>query len=462
MSAVNAIFSALGNNSSLWSIATKDGIETVGRTAMAYKEGSKTSKKFGKLEAREKLIEANATSLVWLGGIPLLKVLFDKFYTNKKYGFAQFKEYGMDALAKTDVRLLNADSPQALNAGNIKNEALKGHVEKILKDKNAFKMNFAKRAMLSTLIPIALVGYILPKTVYAFTHRMIAKEKKEALKKAYSNQQAQKENIINSTPAFATFMGKANRTNLSFHGGTLFERVSKYFTHPNTNMVMVDGGILAGRAGSSRNWKEAGERTIYEAGYIGILYWGGNVVSKGLNWVTKKLAGIPTALDAKLLQDKKFTDSMLSLAKDKNIAHEALNLADTSERGIITLIDNDLARNGGKFSNVTLKAAQDLGFIHIVNGERNPLKYIETKEVVSLNKQLKEFVGALAENKNAEKLISKVKFLKRSSVVANIAICSAALAIGLPKLQYFFRSKVSDNTVAPGLAQYYDNNSQKA
>ena len=272
MSAINAIFSALGNNSSLWSIATKDGIETVGRTAMAYKEGSKTSKKFGKLEAREKLIEANATSIVWLGGIPLLKVLFDKLYTNKKYGFAQFKDYGVDALAKTDVRLLNPESPQALNLANIKNEALKGHVEKILSNKDAFKMNFAKRAMISTLIPIALVGYILPKTVYAFTHRMIAKEKREALKTAYKNQQAKKDEIINSTPAFATFMGKANRTNLSFHGGTFFERISKYFVHPNTNMVMVDGGIWAGRAGSSRNLKEAGERTIYELGYIGILY----------------------------------------------------------------------------------------------------------------------------------------------------------------------------------------------
>ena len=462
MSAVNAIFSALGNNSSLWSIATKDGIETVGRTAMAYKEGSKTSKKFGKLEAREKLIEANATSLVWLGGIPLLKVLFDKLYTNKKYGFEQFKEYGMDALAKTDIRLLNSESPQALKLSNIKNASLKDHVEKILKNKDGFKHNFAKRAMISTLIPIALVGYILPKTVYAFTHRMIAKEKREALKNAYKNQQAQKENLIQSTPAFATFMGKANRTNLSFHGGTLFERISKYFTHPNTNMVMVDGGILAGRAGSSRNLKEAGERTIYEVGYIGILYWGGNFVGKGLNWITKKITGIPTALDAKLLQDKSFTDNMLSLSKNKTAAQKALNIADISEKGIISLIDTDLAKNGGKFSNITLKAAEKLGMIHVVDGGRNPLRYVETKDVATLNKQIKEFVGALAENKNAEKLISKVKFLKRSSIIANIAICSAALAYGLPKLQYFFRSKVSDNTVAPGLAQYYDKNEQNA
>ena len=462
MSVVNAIFSALGNNSSLWSIATKVGIETVGRTAMAYKEGSKTSEKFGKLEAREKLIEANATSLVWLGGIPALKVLFDTFYTNKKYGFQQFKEYGLNALAKTDIRLLNPESPQALTLSAIKNEALKGHVKKILDNKDAFKLNFAKRAMISTLIPIALVGYILPKTVYAFTHKMIEKEKKQELKNAFHNQQAKKEEIINSTPAFATFMGKANRTNLSFHGGTFFERISKYFTHPNTNMVMVDGGIWAGRAGSSRNLKEAGERSIYEVGYIGILYWGGNVVSKGLNWITKKIAGIPTALDAKLLQDKSFTSELLGIAKDKTLAQKALEMVDSTEKGIINLIDNDLAKNSGKFSNITLKAAEKLGIINLVKGERNPLKYIETNEITSLHKQISEFVSTLANSKNAESIIKKAKWLKRTSVIANIAICSAALAIGLPKLQYLFRSKVSDNTVAPGLAKYYDNEGQKA
>ena len=83
MSTVSAIFSALGNNSSIAQIAVKDGLETVGRTAMAYKEGSKTSKKFGVLEARERLIEANATSLVWLGGIPALK-FYSTNYTQTK------------------------------------------------------------------------------------------------------------------------------------------------------------------------------------------------------------------------------------------------------------------------------------------------------------------------------------------------------------------------------------------
>ena len=77
MTIISSIFSKLGNNSSLVRIATVDGIETTGRVAMAYKEGSKTSKKFGKLDAKEKLIEANTTSLVWLGGLPISKLLFE-------------------------------------------------------------------------------------------------------------------------------------------------------------------------------------------------------------------------------------------------------------------------------------------------------------------------------------------------------------------------------------------------
>ena len=42
------------------------------------------------------------------------------------------------------------------------------------------------------------------------------------------------------------------------------------------------------------------------------------------------------------------------------------------------------------------------------------------------------------------------------SIIANIAICSFALAYCLPKVQYFFRGKVSNNTVAPGLKDYYE------
>ena len=450
---VSAIFSALGNNSSIAQIAVKDGIETIGRTAMAYKEGSKTSKKFGALEARERLIEANATSLVWLGGIPTLKVLFDKLYTNKKYGFEQIKEYGKDALAKTDIRLLDKNSAQALKLENIKDNALIPHVKKILDNPQAFKNTFIKKSAIATLIPIALVGYILPKTVYAYTHNRIERQKKKELQNAFKNQVMNKENLINSTPAFATFMGKAKRANLSFHGG--MASLSKYFTDPVSNMVMVDAGIFAGRVGSARNGKEAAERTITELGYIGFLYGAGKYIAKGLESMTKKFLNMPTSLDAKLLQDKNFTDSLLAVAKDKTIAQKALDFAQNNEKSIIEFIDNDLAKNAGKFSNLTLQAAEKTGFINVVKGARNPLKFIETKDVATLNEQIKEFVEVLAKNANPEAFIKKVKMVKRASILANIAICSAAMAYGLPKIQYLFRGKVSPNTIAPGLEQYY-------
>jgi hypothetical protein len=41
---------------------------------MAYKNGGK----YKLIEAREKFVEANATSLLWLGGIPVLRKVFDK------------------------------------------------------------------------------------------------------------------------------------------------------------------------------------------------------------------------------------------------------------------------------------------------------------------------------------------------------------------------------------------------
>ena len=451
---VSAIFTALGNNSSIAQIAVKDGIETIGRTAMAYKEGSKTSKKFGVLEARERLIEANATSIVWLGGIPTLKVLFDKLYTNKKYGFKQLKEYGKDALAKTDIRLLDAKSPQALKLENIKDEALVPYVKKILDNPQGFKNTFIKKSAIATLIPIALVGYILPKTVYAYTHHRIAKQKKKELQNAYNNQVMNKENLINSTPAFATFMGKAKRNNLSFHGG--MNSLSKYFTDPVSNMVMVDAGIFAGRVGSARNGKEAAERTIAELGYIGFLYCAGKHIAKGLEFLTKKYLNMPTDLDAKLLQDKSFTDNLVSLTKDEKLAKKALAFTQDNEKSIIEFIDKDLAKNGGKLANITLQAAEKTGLVNIVKGARNPLKYIETKELTALNLKIKDLVEVIGKKANPEDFIKKIKMVKRASIITNIAICSAAMAYGLPKLQYWFRAKVSSNTIAPGLTQYYD------
>ncbi len=457
MTIISSIFSKLGNNSSLIRIATVDGIETTGRVAMAYKEGSKTSKKFGKLDAKEKLIEANTTSLVWLGGLPISKFLFEKAIVNKKYNFANLKEYGRNALARTDIRLLNEASPQALKLENITDAALKPQVKKILDNPKKFKNLFIAKSAITTLGLISLVGYVLPKTIYKFTHISVQNQKKKEILSAYKNQEIHQETLAGKNPTFATFMGNKKRNSIAFKGALdkTIEKVSKYFTQPDKNMIMIDAGITAGRVGSTRNFIEAGERGLGELGYIFLLYCGGKHIANGIEKVIKTISGIPTKLDVKLLQDKNFVNDLLKTAKNPELKKQTLQFTENSEKGIIKFIDQNLKENGGKFKNITLEAAQKLGIVDVVKGARNPLKFIETADVATLNKNIKEFVNVLSNSTNPKGLVQKAKNLKRASVIANVAISSAALAYGLPKLLFAYRKAFNESSVAPGLNKYY-------
>ncbi len=132
-----------------------------------------------------------------------------------------------------------------------------------------------------------------------------------------------------------------------------------------------------------------------------------------------------------------------------------MQFAEHTEKGIIKFIDKNLKENGGKFKNITLEAAQKLGIIDVVKGVRNPLKFIETADVSSLNKNIKEFVEVLANSANPKELVKKAKNFKRVSVAANIAISSTALAYGLPKLLFAYRKAFNESSVAPGLNKYY-------
>ncbi|MDD3594179.1 MAG: hypothetical protein PHX18_06095 [Candidatus Gastranaerophilales bacterium] len=454
MAIVSSIFSTLGNNSSLVPIIVKDSVETVGRVSMAYNEGAKTSKRMGALDAREKLIEANTTSIVWLGGIPLLKVLFDKLITNNLYGFNKIKEYGLDAFARTDIRLLNQKSPQALRLENITDEALKGHVKKIVENPQGFKKLFATRSAVTTLLPALFLGWVLPKMIYKYTNSVIEKQKKQELKHAFERQMANQHQIVDKNPAFASFMGKAKNNNLSFGG--IADTISTWFTCPVKNMVMVDAGLVSGRIATTRRPMETAERAIFELGYVLFLYCGGKYVAKGLEAIGKKFFKTPISLDSKIIEDKNFQSMIMEATKNNKAAGKLAAIKNIDEAGLIKLIDGELAKNGGKLKDLTLQAAEKLGLISIVKGKRNPLKYIEPEKVKELGQHIEDLITSAAGSKNAEKFISKVKNLRRASVIANVAACSFALAYILPQIQFWFRRTFNKTSVAPGLSLYYE------
>ena len=102
MSLVN-IISAVGNNSSVYPLIVRDcGIEVPTKIAMTYNQNLKDSKQMANNALRERLIDEYGTSIVWLGGIPLMNAVAD-------WGI---KKLGYDP--KVNVSLLKENGKQGL------------------------------------------------------------------------------------------------------------------------------------------------------------------------------------------------------------------------------------------------------------------------------------------------------------------------------------------------------------
>ena len=168
MSLVN-IISAVGNNSSVYPLIVRDcGIEVPTKIAMTYNQNLKDSKQMANNALRERLIDEYGTSIVWLGGIPLMNAVAD-------WGI---KKLGYDP--KVNVSLLKENGKQGLkyNIEKFKNLApdeVKS-MEKVLKNKSTYQKLLAGKFVLSTAIPIAIMGYYLPKFNFALTDKLRKKQ----------------------------------------------------------------------------------------------------------------------------------------------------------------------------------------------------------------------------------------------------------------------------------------------
>lgn len=77
---ITNIISAIGNNSSVYPLIMRDcGIEIPAKIALTYDQNKKESKGIAYLAARERFLDEYATSAVWLGGIPLVGWLVNKY-----------------------------------------------------------------------------------------------------------------------------------------------------------------------------------------------------------------------------------------------------------------------------------------------------------------------------------------------------------------------------------------------
>ena len=397
------IISAIGNNKSIYPLIVRDcGIEIPAKVLMTYNQ-NKNDKKIAWLGARERFIDEYSVSAVWLGGIPLIDKI-GKFLIKKSKGLN----------SDINMKLFGTDEFQNIDK-NIKDFAQKAPeaVQDLIKAKNnrkIFERMMNTKFIASIVIPIALMGFVIPKLIFASTAKKMQKYK------SYPNF---------GVKSFDEFKRKKSK-DLTFSGN--MTSVINNFTTVQ-KMAVTDGGYAAGRIITARKKNEAIDIAFKMAGMMYLNFVAPSQLEKLFNKITD------VNLDPKMLADKRFLASI-------KYKHLKLPKSD-SAKDLIEFIDNNpdelFTKLAGKYNKVKL----------LKNNVRDPRAFVDVKELAKFKKYIEKF-QIYAKN-NVKHAASKSIKLRCFTILANIGLSSFLLAYCLPKAQFLFRELVTGSKYEPGL-----------
>lgn len=406
MSLVN-IISAVGNNSSVYPLIVRDcGIEVPTKIAMTYNQNLKDSKQMANNALRERLIDEYGTSIVWLGGIPLMNTVADWW----------IKKLGYDP--KVNVSLLKENERQGLkyNIEKFKNLApdeVKA-MEKVLKNKSTYQKLLAGKFVLSTAIPIAIMGYYLPNFNFALTDKL--RKKQEAVKPIVQDTLiAEKRYEMGENPSFKGL--SSTLANMS--------TVNK--------MAITDGGLTIGRVGTARNKYEKMENGFKMSMMMFLNFIAPIWIAKGLDNLSGKLFNTNVNLDPMLLADKQFV---------KEIKNGSLQIP---ESNYIEYLDKN------PDSKISKLCEKYCGVKYLKNRVRDPREFVDEKKIGKFLDELRKFSKEAAASGNVDKYAKKALKVKSANILANVGISSFLLAAVLPKVTFILRKKVTGSDAEPGL-----------
>lgn len=406
MSLVN-IISAVGNNSSVYPLIVRDcGIEVPTKIAMTYNQNLKDSKQMANNALRERLIDEYGTSIVWLGGIPLMNAVAD-------WGI---KKLGYDP--KVNVSLLKENGKQGLkyNIEKFKNLApdeVKA-MEKVLKNKSTYQKLLAGKFVLSTAIPIAIMGYYLPKFNFALTDKL--RKKQEAVKPIVQDTLiAEKRYEMGENPSFKGL--SSTLANMS--------TVNK--------MAITDGGLTIGRVGTARNKYEKMENGFKMSMMMFLNFIAPIWIAKGLDNLSGKLFNTNVNLDPMLLADKQFVKEI----KDGSLQIPESNYIEYLDKNP----DSKIAKLCEKYCGVK----------YLKNRVRDPREFVDEKKIGKFLDELRKFSKEAAASGNVDKYAKKALKVKSANILANVGISSFLLAAVLPKVTFILRKKATGSDAEPGL-----------
>ncbi len=422
---ITNIISAIGNNNSIYPLLVRDcGIEIPTKVALTY-EQNKKDKDVAMLATRERLVDEYVVSAVWLGGIPLLEKLNGKFL--KKRGF------NPDVSSK----LLKEEGSQGLDFNikkfkNIAPEAVK-ELEFLKKNQTQYRKLLGGKIFVETAIPIALMGFIIPKLIFAWT----ANTKKQlAEKKNMSLMGVKNNNTSLNSDVSAPEMKNIDEFSkgLAFKGN-LISGLAQMSTVQK--MAVTDGGYALGRVVTARKKDEAYDIGFKMTGMMFLNFVFPKILANFLDKSTGKVIGTNLNLDIKMLDDKDFVaaikDRKLVLPEAKN-GEELLNFVDKNP-------DNLFVKYANKYKKISL----------LENGVRDPRKYVDLKELLAFRDNIAEISQKALNSGNVNKFMKKAKGLKAANILANVGISSFLLAFVLPKAQFAFRKRVLGMELEPGI-----------
>ena len=409
MSLVN-IISAIGNNSSIYPLIVRDcGIENPVKIGMTYNQNLKDSKQMANNALRERTIDEYGSSIVWLGGIPVMNKVCD--WMIKKSGFDP----------EVNVNLLKEDGKQGLkyNIDKFRKSAPEEvkSLEKVLSNKSKYQKLLAGKFVLSTAIPVLLMGYILPKSNFALTAKL--KKKQEAVKP-----------IVEKTMAAErTYQLPADSSNPSFKGV-----VSALANMSTVNkMAVTDGGLTIGRVGTARNKYEKLENGFKMTMMMFLNFVAPIWIAKGFDSISGKLFNTNVNLDPMLMNDKTFINSI----KDGTLNIPKENYIDYLDKNP----DSQISKLCEKYCGVR----------YLKSRVRDPRAYVDEKRIEKFLTEVEKFAKEAKATNNIDKYAQKALMVKSANILANVGISSILLAVALPKLTFVLRKKVTGSDAEPGL-----------
>ncbi|RAI12185.1 MAG: hypothetical protein DK841_05345 [Candidatus Melainabacteria bacterium] len=428
---ITNIISAIGNNSSIYPLLVRDCcIEAPSKILIARRENSKESQIKANDATREKIIDEYATSAIWLGGIPAVEKLADKYISKKGYNpNVNIKLFGEGK--KDGSSLVQGIEYNIKKFSQYSNKDVQDAVADLIKvrdNKAVYEKFLTKKFAAATIIPTLIMGFVLPKLNFALTRKV--KENRNT--QLPLNAPTKSFTSLNRTK-FSDFYEKQNK-DIVFTGG-LTSTIASLRTVDK--MAISDGGLTVGRVSTSRNKEEGYANAFRMIGSMILNFVTPVYIAKGLDKLANKLFKINVNLDPLILDNEEF----ISTIKENKIELPKSN----SPKDLMDFIDSKPNSLFSKFAQKMKKVS------YLKSGIRDPRKFVDMNDLSDFKTEFESFIDSARASKNIEKFAKRAKYVKCANILANVGISSFLLAGVLPAATYKFIKLTTGSYSDPGL-----------